>query len=218
MKTGKGYALVEGHGEREAVGNLISRLWQDLELPPLVWTRPIRSPNLHQETGVRKGAEIVRAKPDAAALLLLRDEDDDCPRDQGPITAHWLSTLNLPFPAAAVLMYREYETLFLPCVHLMAGNELQDPLGTRRPGLLPDARFDGDPQSIRGVKEWLSKRFAPHRRYKPTLDQLPMTRMIDFPTLREAKLPCFETLERALRFLAENINGRGVYPSPVSRR
>ncbi len=50
--------------------------------------------------------------------------------------------------------------------------------------------------------------------YKPTLDQLPLTRMIDFQTLRSANIPCFETLERALIFLARNLDTGGVYPPP----
>lgn len=33
---GKGYLVVEGHGEDGAVPNLITRLWSDLGLPHIV--------------------------------------------------------------------------------------------------------------------------------------------------------------------------------------
>ena len=68
-------------------------------------------------------------------------------------------------------------------------------------------------EARRGLKEWLTKSFPPNRSYKPTLDQLPMTRMIDFTVLRAAEVPCFQTLERALTFLAAPPDTEAVYPS-----
>lgn len=68
----KGYLLVEGHGEVEAVPNLITRLSQEINLY-LPWTIPRRWSNLHQwdarlTGGVRKGAEFIRSKTDAGAI------------------------------------------------------------------------------------------------------------------------------------------------------
>ena len=207
---GRGYVLVEGHGEVKAVGNLVLRLWATREtVTP--WTRPIRWKNLHQRAGVEKGANFVRAKGDADALLVLRDEDDLCPRDLGPQMAGWLRELDLPFPAAAVLLKPEYEVLFLPCLPLMAGR----PLGSgvrRRPGLLPGTEWTDPWEQRRGIKEWLSRHYPPGRRYKPTTDQLPLTQMIDLSMLRAADVPCFGTLERALRFLATSHGPGEVYP------
>lgn len=133
----KGYLLVEGHGELEAAGNLISRLTADLALP-LVWHPPLRWKNLHLQAGLVKGAEYIRRKPDASALLVLRDEDDACPKERGPILASWLAALALPFPSAVVLLRPEIEVLFLPCLARMAGT----PLG-ERPGLAPGTAWDG---------------------------------------------------------------------------
>jgi hypothetical protein len=215
----KGYVLVEGHGEVEAVPNLLNRLQVDLELPFLPWSTPLRWPKLHRREDLARGCRYVRSKKDAGALLVLRDEDDDCPRTVGPEVARWVVELELPFPVAVVLLHREYEVLFLPCAERMAGRPLEDRLGRRRPGLHPGTTFEGDPEAVRGVKEWLSGHFDAGRSYKPTLDQLPLTRMIDFALVRQAKVPCFGTLERALRFLAENL-GRagGVYPPPAESR
>lgn len=53
----------------------------------------------------------------------------------------------------------------------------------------------------------------PGRAYKPTVDQLALTRMVDFGALRASGLPCFSTLENALRFLAQAAPG-DVYPPP----
>lgn len=208
----RGAIVVEGQGELEAAHNLVSRLSRDLSLD-LVWTPPRRFTNLHQERGIRRAAEVQRLDRGVEALLILRDEDDGCPAQRGPEAAGWLREQRLPFPTALVLLCREYETLFLPCVSHMAGRPLVTG-GVERPGLLSGTRFDGDPERVRGVKEWLSRHFPQGRNYKPTLDQLPMTRMIDFSTLRAAGLPCFGTLERALRFLAESVGTEGlVYPA-----
>jgi hypothetical protein len=90
----------------------------------------------------------------------------------------------------------------------MAGREI-------RPGvhLLPGTKFEGDPEGICGVKEWLSAHYPRGKAYKPTLDQLALTRMLDFPTLRASAARSFGTLERALRFLAMPGSER-VYPPP----
>lgn len=204
---GKGYLLVEGHGEVEAAGNLISRLSADLG-SPMPWSRPIRWKNLHQKQGVQRGAELIRNKGDAAALLVLRDEDDLCPKLHGPEVAKWLRELDLPFPSAVVLLHPEYEVLFLPCLPLIRGQDLDG-----RPGLSPDAKWEHENwEAKRGLKEWLTRQFPPSRSYKPTLDQLPMTRRIDFSVLRAAAVPCFETLERALAYLNDRLGEGGVYP------
>jgi hypothetical protein len=207
----KGYLLVEGHGEVGAAGNLIARLTEDRGLP-LVWHPPLRWKNLHLRSGIEKGAEHIRRRDDASALLVLRDEDDACPREQGPKMAAWLAELGLPFPSAIVLLAPEYEVLFLPCLTLMAGQAIDG-----RRGLEPGTEWDGASWvAHRGVKEWLTSHFPPGRSYKPTLDQLPLTRMIDHPTLRSARVPCFGTLERALVFLNERhrTTTPGVYPPP----
>lgn len=116
-----------------------------------------------------------------------------------------------------VLAHREFETWFLPCLHLMAGRELEGPKEVKRPGLLGSTpAFTRDFESIRGVKEWLGKYFAGNKRYKPSLDQLPLTRLIDLDVLRRAAVPSFGTLERALAFLAHSKRA-DVYPPPQQR-
>ena len=201
MTGKKGYLLVEGHGEIRAVANLVARLSHEVGFH-LPWTQPRRWLNLHQwvaqsRGGVMAGAEFIRSKPDAGALLILRDEDDACPKDFAPQIAEQLRMLNLPFPTAYVLLHPEYEVLFLPCLPQMGF-----PL------------WDRDSwEARRGIKEWLSGQLPRGRSYKPTVDQLPMTQQIDFQILRGANVPSFGSLERALGFLAVNLDVAGsAYP------
>jgi hypothetical protein len=211
----KGYILVEGHGEVAAAGNLVTRLWQQTG-HPLPWRAPLRWKNLHMRKGIESGAGYIRRQPDAGALLILRDEDDACPRESAPQMAAWLSSLRLPFPTALVLFHPEYEVLFLPCVAQLAGRPIVQTKSHERPGLLPGTTYVGDWERHRGVKEWLSRHFPRGVSYKPVQDQLPMTRMLDLDVVRAAGVPCFGTLERALGFLAGSIGAGtgGVYPPP----
>ena len=149
-QSGRAYVLVEGQGDVLAVGNLLARLSSD-QGATLAWSTPVRWPNLHLEQGLRRGAEFVRSKKDVRGLLVLRDEDDACPRHRGPEMANWLRALGLPFPSAVVLLHPEYEVVFLPCLDLMAGEQLGG-----RPGLDPGAVWDGETwEARRGVKEWV---------------------------------------------------------------
>lgn len=209
------YLVVEGHGEVAAAANPITRVSASLGLA-LTWSTPIRWPALNTRRGVERAARFVAAKPDVDSLLVLRDEDDLCPRERGPQTSAWLRELALPFPSAVVLLHPEYEVLFLPCIERMAGKPLPATAGGPRPGLRADARWNGHWERRRGIKEWLSKNFSGTSAYKPTLDQLPLTRMVDLDVLRAAGVPCFETLERALKSLDAGRGGCDVYPSPAA--
>ena len=210
---GKGYLIVEGHGDGRAALNLVHRVWADLGLPYVHWdSQPIRGTSLHTRQGVQRACELLRTKPQCDRALLLRDEDDLCPKDRGPEAAAWIKELQLHFPVAVVLPYREFETWFLPCLPLMAGRPLVTQ-GIERPGLVAGTTYNGNVEGIRGVKEWLSKHFAGGKAYKPTLDQLPLTQLLDLPTLRAANVPSFGTFERALRFLSAAAPG-AVYPPP----
>lgn len=212
----KGYLVVEGHGEVKAAANLITRLWNDLKLQPLAWEKPIRGINLYQERGIKKSCELIRSKKDVSALVLLRDEDDECPKKMAPQIAEWVRQLGLPFPTCVVLAHCEFEVFFLPCMSIIAGKKIEDGGNGARLGILKGTIFKGNPESIRGVKEWLSEHMPAEIAYKPTLDQLPLTRMVDFQLLRNANppVPCFGTLERALQFLDSEISkgGKRVYP------
>lgn len=162
-----------------------------------MWDAPRRG-------GVRAGAELVRSRSDAGGLLILRDEDDGCPKHIAPTVAERLRSLRLPFPTAYVLLHPEYEVLFLPCLDRMGC------IGFPH-GVVWDRE---DWEARRGVKEWISGKLPKGRSYKPTVNQLPMTRALDLDVLRAAEVPCFATLERALGFFkTDEAHAGAVYPT-----
>jgi Domain of unknown function (DUF4276) len=209
---GRAYLVVEGHGEQDAVRNLATRLWADLGLDPIVWAPPIRGTDVKTHAGVLRSCEILRSHDDCDRALMLRDADDtdDCPARSGPETAAWVAAVKLPFPVAVVLTRREYEAWFLACLPAIAGREI-------RPGVAIAAGtvFAGDPEEKRDAKRWLTEHYPRGKAYRPTTDQLALTRMLDFAMLRASGVRSFGTLERALRFLAAP-GAAGVYPPPKS--
>ncbi len=213
----RSYVVVEGQGEVTAVPNLLTRLWLDLGLPQMYWARPIRAKDLYTQAGFERTCEHVRGKKDAAALLVLRDDDDGCPKRTGPELAGWAQNLGLPFPTAVVLSFREYESIFLASLETIAGKPITDPSGIERSGVAATASYDDDPESPRDPKGWLSRHYPEGRKYKPTLDQLPMTRLVDFDVVRRRGLRWFVTLQNGLRFLAAQTGQpSAVYPPPTS--
>ena len=170
--TRKGYILVEGQGELKSAPNLISRLCREFDCG-IVWSKTLRWKNLHvwdpprrkkRQTangGIRAGAEYVRSQEDAGALLILRDEDDGCPKSLAPEMAGKLRALNLPFPVAYVLLHREYEVLFLPCLESMTGT-----FPDGRKGLVPGTEWDGEERRSGNERRVRERRSGVDRRHK----------------------------------------------------
>ena len=201
----RAHVVVEGHGEVNAAGNILTRVSQRLELP-MLWAPPRRG-RIHGGLDMAlKTAMAYRHEPRCDALLLLRDEDDGCPREKGPAWTARIRELALPFPVAFVMLHREYEVLFLPCLKRMSRAR---PDG--RPSLRPGSAWSGPWEAKRGLKERLSAMMPEGQAYKPSVDQLAFTQMIDLDELAAADVPCFGTLERAVAFLASAAPGE-VYP------
>ena len=215
--------VAEGHGEAEAIRNLIMRIAiaDELALPYIpdnggVLRKTILTP------GSLGDACRLAARKGATALLLTRDADNeaaddghgDCPKVRAPEMAGWVRDLKLEFPAAVVLFRWEYESMFLAGLQSIAGESLAGPGGIERPGIVLGAAFHEDPdQAPRGAKEWLSDHMPRRVSYKPTTDQLAMTRLLDLQDQRLNGLSSFRRLRRALRFLSEFQSTAGaVYP------
>lgn len=207
------YVIIEGRGESGAVENLLRQVSARLDRHDVFWKVASRTNALKQRGQLVAQCERLRARGDCERALLLQDDEDGCPRMDGPEMASWVAALALPFPVAVVLFYREYETLFLPCLHGMVGKPMRDANGIDLAPLGEGARFDGDPESVRDAKKVIN-RFLPARRpYKPTTHQLAMTRLLDLDVLASPQgAPCYGTLERALRFVFTA--NSGVYPPP----
>lgn len=201
------YVVVEGDGEQQAVPNLIQRWCQAHGETQRFWRPPIRI-NVQREADAQRIIGLVSARRDAEGLLVLRDDEDGCPKTDGPAMAQWFKTLAAPFPVACALLFREYETMFLPFVTEWAGRSLSN----GREGLRADATFTGDPEAKRDAKGVITNAMPAGRSYKETVDQLEFTRLLDIDALRQSGLPCVGTLDRAIQFLLSSKPPGAVFP------
>jgi hypothetical protein len=135
------YVLVEGHGEKRAVGNLVTRLLRDLAISDLHIRDVIRYHRITSSRGLVDGCNMIRARGDASALLILKDDEDNCPVKVVPSQMQSIAALGLPFPVGLCILYREYEVLFLASLISLVGQPLVDDRGISRPGILPTATY-----------------------------------------------------------------------------
>lgn len=202
--------FVEGHGEPEAAQKLVHKIVNHLGYQDCYFSKGRRRPNLHTHEGLRETIELGALSPGVEGILILRDDEDNCPAITAPERANFMRSLSMPFPIAYCILYREYETMFIaysdefakaPVPHLIRGQFIFQP-GTTAPA---------NPEYIRGAKEWLTKHLL-GRTYKPTTDQLSLTQAMDISILQKKGLACIGTLERCVNFLYTNKGSRLVYP------
>lgn len=173
--------VVEGHGEVDAVPIVIQRIAEELDpSPTLIFRHPIRTP----KSKLLKQGELERAVELAArqvlgtgAVFVLLDSDDDCPRQAGPeLLARAENTINGRLPISVVLAKREFEAWFIASAESVAG----------RCGLPAHLQAPGNPEDIRGAKEWLTQQMTGGRAYSPTVDQPALAKLFDLSRARHA--------------------------------
>ncbi|MEZ4867428.1 MAG: DUF4276 family protein [Caldilineaceae bacterium] len=208
MVRNKIYAIVEGQGEanrpiaggRSAVAVLIQKLLMDLHcwsLFPVEKTPPFRMSYSEFFRGDKFERAIRYHKnlDDCAALLVLLDMDDDCPKTQAFALAKRIAAMeSLPFSVVIVCARKEYESWFLASLESIHDGE----------------RYDHDPEEIRDAKGWLRKKFG----YKPTIHQARYTQKID-PTIAYAKSRSFRRLYHAFEEIVAAVADGGSVITPV---
>lgn len=192
-------AIVEGHGEVEAVPILIRRIAE--EAAPEVYPeipRPIRV----KRHLLLKPGELERTVELAARqtgpgdfILILLDADDDCPRDLAAAILARARAVRADRRFRAVVAKSEYEAWFLASATSIAGRRGIDAAVTA-----PD-----DPESIRSAKGWLSSRMPEHSPYRETLDQPALTAVFDLQSAKSA--PSFDKLYRDVSSMFTDLPG-----------
>ncbi len=188
-------AVVEGHGEREAVPVLLRRL-ADRIAPGCVLTvpQPIR---VSKSTMVR-GGELERLVQLAAAkagpggaVLVIVDADDDC---AAGLATSLLERARAVAPDAhgvsVIVANREFEAWFIVGLESLRG----------RRGISEDAASLENAEEMSDAKGRLTSNMPPGRVYRPVLDQPAFAAEIDIDMARRAKSfdKLFREMERLL--------------------
>lgn len=165
------YPIVEGHGEVEAVPVLLRRLLAEAQCQHIAVGRPIRrtQSQLHSKEGVQAGVRLALLQPECAAVVVLFDGEDDCPKELAAPVRAWAREAAAGTPCDVVVAYREYETWFLAAIESLRGQY----------GIAKDASPPADPDSKRDAKGALEAFMPASRAYSETLDQPAMSALFD---------------------------------------
>ncbi len=112
-------AIVEGHGEVEAVPELVRRIGREIDSGFVPVVRPVlRTPGnkLLRENGLERAVELAARKlGGVGGILVLTDCDwpNACPAQDGPELARRAAAARSDLPIAVVLAKHEFEAWFL---------------------------------------------------------------------------------------------------------
>jgi hypothetical protein len=197
-------AIVEGHGECEAVPILIRRIARDIYpgFVPNVLS-PVRVPvsKLLKEGEIERtvifSARKLKGKG-GIIIIVDCDWDNGCPAKDGPALLKRAVSARNDMPISVILAKKEYEAWFLA-----AAESLRDKRGLPNNLMPPEA-----PESIRGAKEWLSDKMPPGKSYAETIDQPAFTEIFDMNVARTAD--SFDKCYREIRHMLENLRNKAL--------
>lgn len=176
--------IVEGPGDVTAVPKLLMKILHSLgrwEFQIAPAKNAHGCGNLTKQNGLERFVELSRSEVDCAAVIILIDADTGCAKEIATGFSKRLAGMGMPCSIATVVAKCEYEAWFLASLPTIAGKELDG-----RPGIVDGTACDRNVESIVGVKAWLSRKLVghPNRIYKETVDQAPMTSLIDIALAR----------------------------------
>ncbi len=192
-------AIVEGHGECEAVPILIRRIAQTIDpgLVPRVLL-PLRVPasQLLKQGEMERSVELAARKLQGRGGIVIIvdcDRGNGCPAEEGPMLLRRAVAARGDLPITVVLAKREFEAWFLAAAESLRGQH----------GLPDGLESPPDPEEIRGAKEWLSDRMLPGRSYAETTDQPAMAAIFDVEMARRAD--SFDKCYREIKSMLEQL-------------
>jgi uncharacterized protein DUF4276 len=193
-------AIVEGHGETEAVPLLVRRIAARIDPSLVVVVDPVlrvaASSLLRPGELERQVVFAGRKVAPAGGILVLLDCDADgsCPAVDGPQLLQRVRAARGDLATSVVLAKKEFEAWFLAAAVSLRGH--------RR--LAPDMAPPPNAEEIRGAKEWLSRHMPPNRPYAPTIDQPALTQIFDLDAARLAA----DSFDKCYREIAKLIRSQ----------
>jgi hypothetical protein len=165
------YPIVEGHGEVQAAPILLRRLLEEAQCQGIGVGRPIRrtQSQLRSKEGIQAGVRLALLQPECAAVVILFDGEDDCPKELGAKVRLWAQDVAVGKPCDVAIAYREYETWFLAALESLRGSH----------GIRTDATAPTNPEAKRDAKSTLEEFMPADRAYSETGDQPAMSATFD---------------------------------------
>ncbi len=195
--------VVEGDGEVAAFPVLLERLVGVLGCSEAIGYSPFleKRTGLVQEEKFKRAVQIVSSRTATRALIILFDADDDCARDVIPQMRQWSQEAVPALPCAVIMARREYEAWFLAAIESLRG----------RRRVRENARYDRDPEALRGAKGAVSRFMPQNKPYSETADQAALSAVFDLgQAYRGAS---FRKLVQEVCRLLEELGHQPVIPS-----
>jgi hypothetical protein len=170
MSRNKVYAIVEGHGETQAISELLARLLHEMNcwtLFPSHHIYRLRSGgDFFIEGKLENVLRTYKEREDCAAVFILVDVDEACPKERACDIAGRIQQMErLPFSVVVICPKPEYEAWFLSSLE----------------SIHPGRSFPDDPETRRDAKGWLRQQFD----YRATYDQKSYTQRLDVNLARQ---------------------------------
>ena len=156
-------AIVEGHGECEAVPILIRRIAQAIDpgfVPKVLSPLRVPATRLLKEGEIERSVDLAGRKLQGRGGIVIIvdcDWENGCPAEDGPVLLKRAFATRSDLPIAVVLAKREFEAWFLAAAESLRG----------KLGLPGNLESPGDPEGIRGAKESCGLRRDPFRGRQP---------------------------------------------------
>ena len=192
-------AIVEGHGECEAVPILIRRIARDIDpgfVPNVLHPLRVSVNKLLKEGEIERSITFAAQKLQGRGGIIVIvdcDWDNGCPAEDGPALLKRAMSARNDLPISVILAKKEFEAWFLAAAKSLRGQR----------GLPNDIEPPEDPESIRGAKEWLSEKMPSGRSYTETTDQPALTAKFDMVAARAAN--SFDKCYRDIRSILETL-------------
>ncbi len=188
--------IVEGQGEEAAFPILLRRLIVELGCYLDIGGAPIRSrrTEIIREADFKRVIKLATFKPNANAIVLLFDADQDCARTHIPNMRQWSQEIAPNFPCAIIMARREYEAWFLASIESLRGIR----------GIRDDAEYSHNPEDKKDAKGIIKGFMSPHTSYSPTADQPALSAMFDL-AMAYRRASSFRKLVREICRLLEEL-------------
>jgi len=200
--------IVEGQGEEKAFPILLRRLIPEFGCYVDVGGSPFRSKRtlMVREADFKRAVQVAAFKPNACALLVLFDADDDCAVTHVPNMLAWAREVAPMMPCGVVMARREYEAWFLAAVESLRGQR----------GIHPNAAYPQDPEQVRGAKGVVNRFMPQNAPYAETADQPALSALFDLGAAYR-RASSFRKLVKELCRILEELGQEPVIPPDWSR-
>ncbi len=189
-------AIVEGHGEIEAVPILVRRIAKEIDpgfVPFLLPPFRVPASRLVKQGELERTINLAGRKlKGRGGIIVIIDCDWNgcCPAQDGPTLLERAQRARGDIPISVVLAKKEFEAWFIAAAESLRGSR----------NLPADLSRPPDPENIRGAKEWLSEKMPPGFGYSETDDQPALTAVFNLSAARTADSfdKCYREIQNML--------------------